>query len=93
MTAIADMRHLASSEKKAIGRRLRSIRKTHDVTGEGFAKAVGTSQASLSGYETGRNAVPIRIVVCVCEIYEVNADWLLMGRGRMLRFVRKAEAA
>ena len=93
MSRLFTIRHIDPKNKAEIGRRLKAVRKTVGEVGETFAQAIGTFQASLSGYENGKNAVPIRIVLCLCETYRVDANWLLLGRGQMFRVVRQAEAA
>lgn len=93
MSRLSTMSHIDPKNRAEIGRRLKAARKSVGEVGENFAHAIGTSQASLSGYENSKNAVPIRIVLCLCETYRVDANWLLLGKGQMFRILRRAEAA
>ncbi|WBY18123.1 helix-turn-helix transcriptional regulator (plasmid) [Erythrobacteraceae bacterium WH01K] len=92
MSRLSTISHIDPKSRAEIGQRLKAVRTSVGEVGETFAQAIGTSQASLSGYENGKNAIPIRIVLCLCETYQVDAHWLLLGRGWMIRFVRQAEA-
>ena len=90
MSRLTTISHLGEHSKLTIGSRLREVRKVLKLNGEAFAKAIGTSQASLSLYENGKSAVPIRIVICVGEDFEVDTNWLLLGRTRMFVATQKA---
>lgn len=63
--------------------RLKSARKHARMTQIELAKAVGTSQGSISDLEAGRNKTSTNTVK-MAQILGVNPDWLATGQGSML---------
>lgn len=57
--------------------RIREIRQKLGLTQSNFAKAIGTTKNQLSKYETGTQDTPTKIIIAVCKVFEVNANWLL----------------
>lgn len=62
--------------------RLKSARKHARMTQIELAKAVGTSQGSISDLEAGRNKTSTNTVK-MAQILGVNPDWLATGQGSM----------
>lgn len=49
-----------------------------------FAELVGTSEANIRNYKNGK--LPKLDFVCsVCDSLEINYEWLLSGKGEMMR--------
>lgn len=62
--------------------RIREIRQKHNLTQTQFAFKIGTTKNQLSKYETGLQEVPTKIIIAVCNTFNVSADWLLgIDRG------------
>lgn len=57
--------------------RIREIRQKVGLTQSDFAKTIGTTKNQLSKYETGTQETPVKIIIAVCKVYAVNANWLL----------------
>ena len=67
------------------GSRLREFRATLELSGDLFARTLGTSAATLSVLENDKAPIPLRIIFCLSEAYGLRADWLLLGRQPVVR--------
>lgn len=65
--------------------RLKSLRKTLDITQQEFADKIGIKRNSYANYETGRNTPIDAIIVSICREFNVNEEWLRTGEGEMFR--------
>lgn len=57
--------------------RIREIRQKYKLTQTEFALEIGTTKNQLSKYETGFQEIPTKIIIAVCEKFNVSANWLL----------------
>ena len=57
--------------------RIREIRQKQSMTQTDFAKTIGTTKNQLSKYELNLQEVPTKIIIAICEKYNISADWLL----------------
>ncbi len=48
-----------------------------------FAQKLGIYQQQLSKYEGGHNKPSIEFLIKLNEIFNLNIDWLLTGKGNM----------
>lgn len=72
----------AAKPKNTIEARLRRVRvQIAGVNKEYFAKLLGVSFASYRLYEAGTRDLPLAAAIRVCEIYDLSADWFLLGKG------------
>jgi transcriptional regulator with XRE-family HTH domain len=56
------------------------------LSGNQLAAALGTSQQVISNYATGRNKPSVEILANLAQKFtRLNPEWLLTGRGEMLR--------
>lgn len=53
---------LKIKEFAMIGKNIKSLRKTHDLTQPEFARIIGISRNSLSRYENGTNSVSTELI-------------------------------
>ena len=67
----------------AVGARIRNLR--GEVTQEEFARGLGISQAQLSKYELGQNAVPLGVLIKLAKKFGGTADWILTGETKSPR--------
>jgi len=65
---------------RAIGRRIREIR-GFDLTQVEFAKILGITQAQLSKYERGQNALSLELLLKLKHFSGKSSDWILTGEG------------
>lgn len=56
---------------------MRDLREDSDLTQQGVADFLGTSQTMYARYERGENELPIRHLLRLCELYGVSSDYLL----------------
>lgn len=65
--------------------RIREIRQKNKMTQSEFAKTIGTTKNQLSKYELNLQEVPTKIIIAICEKYNITADWLLGIRESQTR--------
>lgn len=68
-----------------IGSRVKAIRKILDFTQKEFAETMEITMVTLSDIETGKKRPGSDILFNLSELYDVNLDFLLFGRGDMFR--------
>lgn len=61
----------------AIGKRLRTLR--GDITQEDFAKKAKIPFRSYQRYETGERMIPLRALLKIADLCNVDIDWILRG--------------
>lgn len=59
------------------GKRLRSLRKEHDVTQAEMAEMLGVSATTITNYENGNRKMPIDMVVRIADRFKVSVDSIL----------------
>ena len=64
--------------------RLKTLRKSLDLTQAQFAERVGVKPNTISQYESGRNNPTDAVLALICREYGVNEVWLRTGIGPML---------
>ena len=57
--------------------RLRKIRKERNLKQGEVSKALGVTLSAYSNYEQGIREPSLEILVNLCKLYEVSADYLL----------------
>jgi len=67
-----------------ISGRIIYIRKSNVLTQDEFAQKLNTSKGNISSWETGAYQPSFDKLVLISELFPVNSDWLLHGRGQML---------
>ncbi|WP_142374463.1 helix-turn-helix domain-containing protein, partial [Streptococcus pneumoniae] len=55
-----------------IGKNIKSLRKTHDLTQPEFARIIGISRNSLSRYENGTSSVSTELIDLICQKFNVS---------------------
>jgi len=61
--------------------RLREARLAADLSGDKLGKAVGYSKQTVSHWEAGRFEPNMETIVKLCQVLDVPADWLLLGKA------------
>jgi len=67
----------------SIGERLILLRKSLDINQTDMAMVFGCTQANISYYEKDGNTLPVKYIIQLRDTYNVQLDWLLLGRGEM----------
>lgn len=72
--------------------RLRLLRKHLELTQKEFAQSIGLKSASAIGnIELGLIELSERNINSICEVHNVNKDWILTGNGDMIILVSPEE--
>jgi len=72
-TIVSDVKQRIAEFKKVLG-----IKNQSD-----FAKKLDISRTTLIGYEDGSSPPSAAFLIKICEIFNVNINWLLAGTGKM----------
>lgn len=66
-----------SVNNEYIGKRIRILRNELQISQEELGKFIAVDKTTISGYETGRIAPPLDVVVRLAQYFHVSADYLL----------------
>jgi transcriptional regulator with XRE-family HTH domain len=67
---------------KAIGARIKTIRKTTDALQQDLAKDSGLTVKTISHVENGHTLPPQELLGALSDKYGYNIDWILTGTGK-----------
>lgn len=70
-----------------IGERIKKLRKTLDLTQQGFCERIGIKRNTIAKYETNRGEPIDAVVSLICREFNVSETWLRTGEGEM--FIQK----
>jgi len=65
--------------------RISELRKLEDLSQKDFARTIHISQAALSQIESGKTSIAMSTLYSIIDKFNVNADWILFGRGEMYK--------
>jgi transcriptional regulator with XRE-family HTH domain len=71
--------------KKAVGKRLRTFRKSTGLNVSGFAKKIKIGLGTLSELENGISAPSAQTLANLYFYTDINIPWILTNKGNMLR--------
>lgn len=71
-----------SNQIKAMGKRIKKVRKKHNMTQEQLADILGISSDQISNIELGKSACKTDHIFLLTQIFDVSADYLLKGRRK-----------
>lgn len=66
-----------SVNNEYIGKRIRKLRSESQMSQEELGKIIAVDKSTISGYELGRIAPPLDVVVRLAQYFHVSADYLL----------------
>ena len=72
----------------SIGFRIRKIRSEKKLTQDEFSNIIGVKQANLSHIENKGLKITIDILNKIISNFDVDANWLLSGKGEMYKNVQ-----
>lgn len=65
--------------------RIREVRQNAKLTQAEFAQTIGTTKNQISKYELNTQETPLKIVIAICNKYNIDANWLLgIGEGESI---------
>lgn len=62
-----------------IGKRVKHIRKTNDMTQIEFSRVIGIAQGTLSEIEAGKSKPSFEMIYEIKKHFQTDLDWLIMG--------------
>ena len=62
---------------------LKLLRKTLGLKQDEFGKKIGRTKSAISNYEAGTRQIDNTTIKLICNVFNVNPDWLLNGTGEM----------
>ena len=65
------------------GDRLKSIRKTLNITQQEFADRIGIKRGTVANYELDRNEPLDAVISLICKEFNISESWLRTGEGEM----------
>lgn len=75
------------------GERIKTLRKSLDLTLEKFGERLGVTKVAISNIENGNRKLTEQMTVSICRIFNVNEHWLRTGEGEMFLLPEDEEAA
>ncbi len=66
-----------------IGDRLKDFRKAKNLTQQELGNVLNVSKQAIANIESKHNNPSIEVVSKLIEIFNLNANWLLIGQGSM----------
>lgn len=64
-----------------MNKRIKEVRNDNGLSMRSFAKKLGLSVTSISRIESGENNPSRQTLLCICNQFGVNPDWLKNGEG------------
>lgn len=68
-----------------LSERIKEIRKSEKLTQTKFGDKLSVSRDVISSFESGRVEPKPIFLNYLCEIFNINKDWLLTGEGEMYK--------
>ena len=62
--------------------RIVKLRKQLSISQKVFADKIDITQGALSQLESGKSALSLQTIYNICQIFEVDCNWLILGTGR-----------
>lgn len=67
-----------------INERIRLLRKENlHLTQEAMGEPLGLTRANIANIEAGRISVTDRVILSICEKFNINEKWLRTGKGKI----------
>lgn len=66
---------------KTIGERLKTIRKNKNLTQAEFGETIGLTKQAIANVESNHSNPSIEFLCKLIEIYNININWLIAGKG------------
>lgn len=71
-----------NEQKKTIGERIRQVR--GKLSQAEFATKLGVSKGAIGSYESEKQKPGMQFLYAVCDNFNIEPRWLLMGEGEMV---------
>lgn len=74
-----------------LSERIKEIRKAEKLTQTKFGEKLSVSRDVISSFESGRVEPKPIFLNYLCEVFNINKDWLLTGEGEMYKRLSSEE--
>lgn len=64
--------------------RLKLLRKKENLSQEAFSKKINVGKSTVTAWELGTRFIKPIHVNAICNIFNINKEWLISGTGEML---------
>jgi len=81
----------ATTPTPSVGSRIKDFRQSKGLTQKEFAASLGIVQGFLSGIEQGKKSPSDTLLIALCNLYQIHAEWLTDGKGAMHRASSRGE--
>ena len=71
-----------------IGERIKFLRKANKMTQQEFATKLNISRSNIASIEVGRINVTDRVLLDICDKFDVDEIWLRTGDGHMSKAIK-----
>lgn len=76
---------LLSMNLSGIGVRLKEVRKNNELTQAVMASVIEVSDRTYKYYEQEKRELPALAAIKISDAFKVNLEWLLTGKGKILK--------
>ena len=66
-----------------INQRIKEVRTSLGLSQLKFAKAIGMTDGFIAGIESEKRTVNDRLIILICNVFDVEETWLKTGEGNM----------
>ena len=66
-----------------LGERIRELRRSLGLKQAEFADQIGGKEATVPSWETGNRNPSDAVIVTICNVFEINKEWLANEKGPM----------
>ncbi len=73
---------MKDNTKETINSRFKEVRTALGLTQAELAQNLGLKQNTVGKYEV-KNDIPISSMLLLCQLYNINKEWLINGEGEM----------
>lgn len=66
--------------ERTLGGRIELVMRSQGLNNRNFAKSLGINEQCLSQYKYDARPMPTKTIIKLCTLYNVDANWLLLGK-------------
>lgn len=77
----------------SIGKRLKEIRKSRGLSQDALAEQIGCSRGVITNIEHEKTEPTPLVVNAICDVLEINSEWLLTGQGSISKETQNMQSA
>ena len=70
-------------QTEILGKRIEKVRKELKLSRKEVSSQINKYYRTYSSYERGERKAPYELLILLAEKYNVNLNWLMLGKGEM----------